>query len=151
MKEWTLWLLESLLYFWIVVECILLLLHCMGTAIDPHVTRSTSREWGWFAGVCEEDILHFCWSVFLCWLSCVHLFYHYGHSWSISGRCGSVLSHLLCLFRCTCFWMVLIRLRGHMRHRFEIPGSFCIDFCILYCCGLCSTIQMARHTHDENE
>jgi Cys-rich protein (TIGR01571 family) len=49
------------------------------------------------------------------------------------------------------FWVLLIRLRGNMRHQFEIPGSCCGDFCTIYCCGICSTIQMARHTHDEKD
>lgn len=48
--------------------------------------------------------------------------------------------------------------RGHMRRKYEIPkglfgimGEFAGDFCCMFWCGCCSTIQMARHTHDDKE
>jgi len=60
------------------------------------------------------------------------------------------------------YWLFIMlfvgrRVRNHMRQKYEIPSSFptrCTsmeDACCMFWCGSCSTIQMARHTHDDKE
>lgn len=48
--------------------------------------------------------------------------------------------------------------RGYMRQRYQIPstlptrcGPRIDDFCMMLCCGCCSSIQMVRHTHDDKD
>eukprot|EP00934_Nitzschia_sp_Nitz4_P008749 Nitzschia sp. Nitz4//scaffold109_size72162//33335//34168//NITZ4_005846-RA/size72162-processed-gene-0.42-mRNA-1//-1//CDS//3329532763//8739//frame0 len=61
-------------------------------------------------------------------------------------------------------WIVVgvgASVRGHMRRRYNIPptlpnrcfnaGTHLDDRCCMLFCGCCSTIQMARHTHDDKE
>jgi Cys-rich protein (TIGR01571 family) len=54
--------------------------------------------------------------------------------------------------------IVLTRTRGAIRRHFRIPARMCgcgdgslEDFCCGLWCGCCSTIQMARHTHNEEK
>ena len=50
-------------------------------------------------------------------------------------------------------------LRGHMRRKYAIPAGPCRyfggekaeDCCCMFWCACCSSIQMARHTHDDKE
>ena len=45
-------------------------------------------------------------------------------------------------------------LRRNMRRRYNIPPSLherVDDFLCMLCCGCCSAVQMARHTHDDKE
>jgi len=48
--------------------------------------------------------------------------------------------------------------RGYMRQKYQIPstlptrcGPRIDDFCMMLCCGCCSSIQMVRHTHDDKD
>ena len=48
--------------------------------------------------------------------------------------------------------------RRYMRHKYKIPatlptryGDRIDDYCMMLCCSCCSSIQMARHTHDDKE
>jgi Cys-rich protein (TIGR01571 family) len=50
------------------------------------------------------------------------------------------------------------KVRGHMRQKYKIPstlptrcGDRIDDVCLMLCCGCCSSIQMARHTHDDKD
>ena len=51
------------------------------------------------------------------------------------------------------------QVRGYVRHKYKIPftclptwcGHRVDDVCLMLCCGCCSSIQMARHTHDDKE
>ena len=50
------------------------------------------------------------------------------------------------------------KVRSYMRQRYKIPstlptrcGDRIDDFCMMLFCGCCSTIQMARHTHDDKD
>lgn len=50
------------------------------------------------------------------------------------------------------------QVRSYMRQRYKIPstlptrcGDRIDDGCMMFFCGCCSTIQMARHTHDDKE
>lgn len=50
------------------------------------------------------------------------------------------------------------KVRSYMRRRYKIPstlptrcGDRIDDFCMMLFCGCCSTIQMARHTHDDKD
>jgi len=67
---------------------------------------------------------------------------------------------ILCLF---IFYLVVIvyigsHVRGYMRQKYKIPstlptrcGDRVDDVCLMLCCGCCSSIQMARHTHDDKD
>lgn len=66
----------------------------------------------------------------------------------------------LCLFA---YYLVVIiyvgsQVRAYMRQRYKIPstlptrcGDRVDDVCMMLFCGCCSTIQMARHTHDDKD
>jgi len=66
----------------------------------------------------------------------------------------------LCVF---IYYLVVVvyigsKVRGYMRNKYEIPsslptwcGSRTDDICVMLCCGCCSSIQMARHTHDDKD
>lgn len=48
------------------------------------------------------------------------------------------------------------RMRRHFRKKYRIPASCCgkcsealDDLCCVLCCGCCSLVQMARHTHND--
>ena len=49
--------------------------------------------------------------------------------------------------------------RAYVRHKYKIPailpsycgGERCDDVCCMFWCGCCSSIQIARHTHDDKE
>jgi Cys-rich protein (TIGR01571 family) len=47
------------------------------------------------------------------------------------------------------------RMRRAYRKKYNVPASCCgdgvEDCCVVYWCGCCSAIQLARHTHDENK
>ena len=45
-------------------------------------------------------------------------------------------------------FVAMICVRKSMRSHYGIPGSCCDDYCVTSCCGWCSLIQMANHTHD---
>ena len=62
-------------------------------------------------------------------------------------------------FPCMVFYLLAIhtRTRYEMRRYFQIPAEYCTcfngaaeDCLVTTCCQCCATIQMARHTHDEN-
>ena len=67
---------------------------------------------------------------------------------------------ILCL---VIFYLVVIvyigsQVRGYMRQKYKIPstlptrcGDRVDDVCLMLCCGCCSSIQMARHTHDDKD
>jgi len=66
----------------------------------------------------------------------------------------------LCLF--IYYLMVVVyvgsQVRGYVRQKYKIPstlptrcGDRLDDVCLMLCCGCCSSIQMARHTHDDKE
>jgi Cys-rich protein (TIGR01571 family) len=44
---------------------------------------------------------------------------------------------------------MLIRLRGHIRRKYNIYGDDCNDAMVTCCCGPCSMIQMAREVETE--
>eukprot|EP00751_Fragilariopsis_kerguelensis_P002487 CAMPEP_0170824618 /NCGR_PEP_ID=MMETSP0733-20121128/45426_1 /TAXON_ID=186038 /ORGANISM="Fragilariopsis kerguelensis, Strain L26-C5" /LENGTH=395 /DNA_ID=CAMNT_0011187931 /DNA_START=35 /DNA_END=1222 /DNA_ORIENTATION=+ len=66
----------------------------------------------------------------------------------------------LCLF---IYYLVVVvyvgsQVRGYVRQKYKIPstlptrcGDRVDDVCLMLCCGCCSSIQMARHTHDDKE
>ena len=66
----------------------------------------------------------------------------------------------MCLFA---YYLVVIvyvgsQVRAYMRQRYKIPstlptrcGDRIDDVCMMLFCGCCSTIQMARHTHDDKD
>ncbi len=66
------------------------------------------------------------------------------------------------LFMMTYYLTVVVyigsQVRSYMRQRYKIPstlptrvGERVDDFCMMLFCGCCSTIQMARHTHDDKD
>mmetsp|Transcript_13189 Transcript_13189/g.33212 ORF Transcript_13189/g.33212 Transcript_13189/m.33212 type:complete len:389 (+) Transcript_13189:89-1255(+) len=66
----------------------------------------------------------------------------------------------VCLFA---YYLVVVvyvgsQVRAYMRQRYKIPstlptrcGDRIDDVCMMLFCGCCSTIQMARHTHDDKD
>ena len=63
---------------------------------------------------------------------------------------------IVSLFYCLYMLYVGVVTRRYMRQQYEIPptrflGNYLEDWCCMIGCCCCSTIQMARHAHDDKE
>ena len=77
-----------------------------------------------------------------CWCPCITFGKNkgaYNHQENSSESCLVYLALLIVFTIAIPFYQA--SLRGDIRNRYSIPGSFYGDFCISCCCGCCALVQ----------
>ena len=90
----------------------------------------------------------------------IDLLYCGGHLGSIlisSTTPGSLLNNITYFGWIVYMLVIVTQTRFYYRKLYHIPATTCVccegrmeDFCCGYWCGCCTTIQMARHTHESH-